>query len=158
MSAACEATSDLLARCAVLAPTQWHPHLPACLLCCLIVLQQPLAMHTVPHLAATSHCCGSILPRSDAARAVLVSMVKQLGPDYLPFVCEVLQSGEPTKASSCVLPDDQGTCWGCCVMVWFSCSWYPSTQHPTLLPTPSRSLPAQGLHRPCAGLHRACGD
>lgn len=33
-------------------------------------------------------------PCSDAARAVLVSMVKQLGPDYLPFVCEVLQSCE----------------------------------------------------------------
>ncbi|PRW58885.1 small subunit processome component 20-like protein [Chlorella sorokiniana] len=33
----------------------------------------------------------------DAARAVLVSMVKQLGPDYLPFVCEVLQSACPPK-------------------------------------------------------------
>ncbi|KAL4434124.1 hypothetical protein ABPG75_000565 [Micractinium tetrahymenae] len=33
----------------------------------------------------------------DSARAVLVSMVKQLGADYLPFVCEVLQSACPAK-------------------------------------------------------------
>ena len=36
---------------------------------------------------------------SDSARAVLVSMVKQLGPAYLPFVCEVLQSGGCTRAT-----------------------------------------------------------
>jgi hypothetical protein len=55
-------------------------------------------MHLAAHFhppntlyATPAHTCP---PPSDGARAVLVSMVKQLGPDYLPFVCDVLQSGE----------------------------------------------------------------
>ncbi|KAL4860053.1 Small subunit processome component 20 [Chlorella vulgaris] len=33
----------------------------------------------------------------DSARGVIVSMVKQLGADYLPYVCEVLRSACPPK-------------------------------------------------------------
>ena len=52
------------------------------------------ALAALRAMQRTAHVAALPTVRRDAARAVLVSMVKQLGPDYLPFVCEVLQSGE----------------------------------------------------------------
>lgn len=52
----------------------------------------PPPTHLTPGAPPRSHPPFPPAP-SDSARAVLVSMVKQLGADYLPFVCEVLQSG-----------------------------------------------------------------
>lgn len=40
--------------------------------------------------AHATHC-------RDDARAVLVSMSRELGPDYLPFVCDVLRSALPLR-------------------------------------------------------------
>ena len=68
----------------------------------------------LPHLPPRCVCAGGAVPASpvlptspthphrrrrpaacrDSARSVLVAMVRQLGADYLPFVCEVLQAGE----------------------------------------------------------------
>ena len=48
-------------------------------------------------------CC------SDSARSVLVAMVKQLGADYLPFVCEVLMSGE-RDSEACMQHGMLGIC------------------------------------------------
>ncbi|PSC76593.1 small subunit processome component 20-like protein [Micractinium conductrix] len=40
---------------------------------------------------------GRMQSTRDSARTVLVNMTKQLGADYLPFVCEVLQSACPAR-------------------------------------------------------------
>lgn len=63
------------------------------------------ALQTPQHLpsARSSHSaitCAWYIPHAcrDSARGVIVSMVKQLGADYLPYVCEVLRSGRSAPA------------------------------------------------------------
>ena len=50
--------------------------------------------HACAHHHADPPC---MCPCSDDARAVLVSMARELGADYLPFVCDVLRSALPLK-------------------------------------------------------------
>lgn len=111
--------------------------------------------------------CPLPLP-SDSARAVLVSMVKQLGADYLPFVCEVLQSGERAAGQHGLShPGWRGLACRDKVpharLAWLS-ALKPAARalitRPCLpaaaLPAPC-SVPPQGLHCSCPGLHGACG-
>lgn len=54
---------------------------------------QEVSLLKLDQRQAPTVCCR----RRDDARAVLLSMAAELGPDYLPFVIDVLQSALPNR-------------------------------------------------------------